>query len=760
MTLKYLVDVIKNIALLQPNVRTATEGDIYDTLNGNANVKYSVFHITQNAHREQDNIDYYSFNFFYVDRLLNDYSNKLQIQSVGKELISNVLKTLDETFETETSNITFQPFTERFNDLCAGVYANVTISCVEDVSCGEQYGEFVKPIIQVINNQDITITENGIYFPQQGYSGFGKVKVEVEVDDYYNRGFEEGVAEQKSKIQPITITENGEYVNENGYSPINVNLDLESIYEEGVVNGREEQKSLLESVKITENGVYDNENGYDVVDVEIDTQSYYDEGYRQAEEDVVKDAQVLNITKNGTYKTKYSDVNVNEQYITGYYDDGTPFYNYCLCNGIAYDTQIEVSPTTTLEVWFKTENSNEGYDNAIVGSQNFGNLMSIFKLVDTQGTINADIYTNSVHYENVEIGKWYHLKMSYADGYWVNGKKIGDFPSNVKPPYYNLFINDYGYYGSPDDDNYFGMIKIDGQTIIPKEQGFYNITTDTYLPIHKQGEYIFTENIPPKLEGNLIKEVNVNVVPKVYVKDGLKFGYSNYVTIPDYFDFEGVTDMSYMFDNCNSLITPPNFDNIEIHSAYNMFFACRGLKNIILTFDSTYLTTTSQMFAHCNNLKEIQLFTTSNVTDMSYMFDYCNSLITIPPFDTRNVNTMYSMFTYNCQSLISLPPLNCIKVTPNNYPIYTYSWSPLPNLTDVGGFINMKSNWDNDNGLAQCPNLTYESCINILNGLYDFTGNGETPTSSQGKLKVHQNFITAVGDEISIATNKNWTITT
>ena len=68
-------------------------------------------------------------------------------------------------------------------------------------------------------------------------------------------------------------------------------------------------------------------------------------------------------------------------------------------------------------------------------------------------------------------------------------------------------------------------------------------------------------------------------------------------------------------------------------------------------------------------------------------------------------------------------------------------------------------NWNDNYGLVLCPNLTYQSCINILNGLYDFTGNGETPYSSQGKLKVHQNFLNAVGDEISIGTNKGWTIT-
>ena len=54
--------------------------------------------------------------------------------------------------------------------------------------------------------------------------------------------------------------------------------------------------------------------------------------------------------------------------------------------------------------------------------------------------------------------------------------------------------------------------------------------------------------------------------------------------------------------------------------------------------------------------------------------------------------------------------------------------------------------------------LSYESCISILNNLYDFTGNGETPNNDQGKLKVAQSFIDTVGDKISIATNRGWTI--
>ena len=82
----------------------------------------------------------------------------------------------------------------------------------------------------------------------------------------------------------------------------------------------------------------------------------------------------------------------------------------------------------------------------------------------------------------------------------------------------------------------------------------------------------------------------------------------------------------------------------------------------------------------------------------------------------------------------------------------------MSTLTDVGGWENLKCNWNDDCGLASCPNLTKESCLNILNGLYDFTGNGETPNSNQGQLKVHPNFLATVGDKISIGIDKGWTI--
>ena len=118
---------------------------------------------------------------------------------------------------------------------------------------------------------------------------------------------------------------------------------------------------------------------------------------------------------------------------------------------------------------------------------------------------------------------------------------------------------------------------------------------------------------------------------------------------------------------------------------------------------------------------------------------------------------MDSMF-YSCSNLTSLPALNAQSLNTREY-TGIFGPNDLPKLTDFGGFLNLKSSLTNDENFKSLPNLTYESCINVLNGLYDFTGNGETPSSSQGQLKVHQNFLDKVGEEISIGINKGWTIT-
>lgn len=233
---------------------------------------------------------------------------------------------------------------------------------------------------------------------------------------------------------------------------------------------------------------------------------------------------------------------------------------------------------------------------------------------------------------------------------------------------------------------------------------------------------------------------------------------------PNYFDTlgDGVplpTNLDSAYKSNTRMGICKLLDTSNVTSMYNTFNGCTGLSTIP-PLDTSNVTNMNYMFQGCENLVVIPPLDTSNVTSMNSTFYGCKNLVTIPPLDTSNVVTMQSMLN-GCENLVAIPPLDFSKINSdyNTRLLQTYSSTGYPLLTDIGGFINMKYSWNDTNGLPRCPYFTYESCINILNGLYDFTGNGQTPTSTQGKLKVHANFLTAVGDEISIGTNKGWTIT-
>ena len=545
---------------------------------------------------------------------------------------------------------------------------------------------------------------------------------------------EDGVA-----TQTMTIESNGEYrvtPNDGLYVDINVNVpDLNGSYDDGFnvgygqgkTDGVNEQKSKLESINITENGTYTKEDGYNHIEVNVpDLNGSYDEGYTEGEQagynsgyeqgqaDVAAKARVLNVTENGNYLSKFSDTIV-PTLVTGVYADGTEFHNYAQLTNKVFNTNIAATKDSRIELWWKNDDSYKRLG-GIIGAQKD----NIFKFVEHSANEYRIEYGNPFGSSLFEYNftydmssQWNHIIFSKQDGLNVNGELIREIQGEgwiENAAISNFWINA-SHIGEVDinANGYFGMIKIDDVVIIPTADGFLNTNTGELLEVVQNGGYKFTENLPIYGEGELYKTINVNVIPKINPqKEGLRLGYSIFKEVPKCIDFEGITDFS-------------------------------------------------NMFRDCGNLQTIPLISTSNVTNMSYMFGSCGKLQTIPQIDTSNVTDMSYMF-YNfsgIKTLISLPKFNCQKVT-NMYSYFSYYSDGMSALTDVGGWENLKCNWNDNYGLRACPNLTYQSCINILNGLYDFVGNGSTETRT---LKVNPNFLTTVGDEISIGTSKGWTIT-
>ena len=125
-------------------------------------------------------------------------------------------------------------------------------------------------------------------------------------------------------------------------------------------------------------------------------------------------------------------------------------------------------------------------------------------------------------------------------------------------------------------------------------------------------------------------------------------------------DTSEVTDMSYMFSECNGLtsLDVSKFDTSQVTNMDYMFKSCNGLTSLdVSKFDTSQVTTMTWMFAECRSLTSLDVskLDTSNVTNMSGMFENVRRLtsLDVSNFDTSQVIDMSWMFG-NCSGLTSL----------------------------------------------------------------------------------------------------------
>lgn len=188
---------------------------------------------------------------------------------------------------------------------------------------------------------------------------------------------------------------------------------------------------------------------------------------------------------------------------------------------------------------------------------------------------------------------------------------------------------------------------------------------------------------------------------------GLKFGYSTFTQIPSIFDFSNVTNMSYMFSYCSSLTSVPLFNTSNVTNMENAF-------------------------RNTESLNSIPQFDTSNVKYMSYLFYYSN-IVTIPELNCESVDSMSNAF-YNCKQLS-----------------YVGGFKNLGKYQSIAEYQNDMSVWLPNSNL-----LTYESCMNIINSVYDMTSFDYRYAAT---IKFHATPYSLLStSDIAIATAKGWSV--
>lgn len=222
--------------------------------------------------------------------------------------------------------------------------------------------------------------------------------------------------------------------------------------------------------------------------------------------------------------------------------------------------------------------------------------------------------------------------------------------------------------------------------------------------------------------------------------------------------------MAGTFYNCKNIqeVTfgkVTGFDGVEETSLKQLFYDCQSLKKVPhLPFKSTDC---ANMFYKCYSLvdtKELQSLDVSGCNDFSYAFYQCSGITDwsfIDYWDLSNGTSFGCMFADT--NITSIPQLNGDGIKLVTY-FAPWGYSGLKSLTYFGGFKDLRKSWTNYT-LDKCINLTHQSLVDIIDCLYDFTGNGETPGSGEGTITLGTAHLAKLTDEeIAVGTNKGWTL--
>ena len=159
-----------------------------------------------------------------------------------------------------------------------------------------------------------------------------------------------------------------------------------------------------------------------------------------------------------------------------------------------------------------------------------------------------------------------------------------------------------------------------------------------------------------------------------------------------------ITDMSYMFNYCNSLSFITNLSDL----------------------DTSEVTKMSSMFSGCEYIPDISAWNTKNVKDMSSLFENYRSkyLPDISNWDTSNVEDMSRMF-YLCLSLEFLPDISKWNTSnvKNIEQMFLMCWNlkAIPDISkwDTSNVNNMSNLISNCGKLRALPDLSKWNTKNV-----------------------------------------------
>lgn len=559
----------------------------------------------------------------------------------------------------------------------------------------------------------LDIQKNGVYeyYPTETADAYSPVKLNVNIPQKYT---EEYIQELEKSVFQEGYNEGNEVGYKDGYTAGNTDGFTDG-YAEGLDDGTEQQKALLSEVTVKENGVYEREDGYKKVYVEVDVPTF--------ETEILS----VELTENGTHTYTpttdgFSSVEVS---VNVEIPDVEPADLRNLIVEVKENKEYEFLPTD-YDGWNKVNvtvnvptggGGGNGFDYSVIGwPDSFNNeVNSITSNQISESATLKDAWENAadfnVQQDITSLIRQLHFcpkvdmsKLKYAGSAKLAGVGTVYFP-----------VQDY---------------HIPTSSLV-KSVTFQDCGKLEFIELGLQWE-LFTDAV-----GMFKNCTNLKEVPSDYVPHRAALG--------------------DLCNNCTSLTSVPEIDCSNVTYLENAFRGCSKLKNISL-LNTGNVTNMSYLFYECSSLTSIPELDCSSCTSLQHSFRNCVKVENISILNTGKVTNMQYAF-YNCMGLTSLPEIDCSSVTVINYMLFPNNGNG--NLTTLGGFKNLgaKSSWTNTSNyfLEKQPNLTHESLMNVINGLYDRKSAGySTVTLKFGST----NLAKLTDEEKAIATNKGWTLST
>lgn len=525
-----------------------------------------------------------------------------------------------------------------------------------------------------LTTSTVNITEGGEHTitPPEGYDGFSEVVVNVETD--CGTCYDEGVADQKSKLTSTTFTQNGNYTREDGWNAVQVNVDTVTPYNNGKADGVAEQKAKLTSLNVTQNGTYRREDGYNEVVVSVPSGGSCEECRQAGIVEQKSKIVPITITTNGTYTKEdgYSPVTVNVDTVTPY-NNG---YNDGYGDG-------ETDQKAKLDTLYVTHNGTysreDGWDYVDV-NVDCGSYVDVLELDKHKIDVMNSVYDfppegltyqvtlySSCDWDITGTPWWASVdQIAGSAGMYIININITDFMDNTSG--YIQFENDCGL------TDYLLINLIDYKT-----QPLTLKVTHSGCLYWKQYGVAYSRPLEYSLNGEnyrTIYSVQQNygcLVECLSAGDVIKFR-----SIPT--DQQSTDSYSYfvftnglkgeLYGNLNSFFSPNH--SLGSYGCIRLFKDCVGIESA----ENLYIPAVAShycqgLFSGCTTLRKAPtVLPATTLASGCYqgMFDGCTSLTTVPELPAiRTANSCYSGMFSGCSSLTKAPALPATTLSTECY---------------------------------------------------------------------------------------------